>query len=227
MRQNFLFAVLLIASLATTALIAVNVLAHRQDRQRLDPLQAGEVPVLGHAPPFALTDHNANPIDLDELRGRIWIADFIFTRCSGPCLAMTRRMSRLQKKLAEFSDEIRFLSVSVDPDHDSLQVLRQYADRHGIDTTTWRFATTPRTDLRRLVIEGFKLPLENTDNPQHAILHSDRFVLVDRESRIRGYYHGLAQTEPDGTVLPDEMEQLVGDVKKLLAEHVSSPTKTP
>jgi cytochrome oxidase Cu insertion factor (SCO1/SenC/PrrC family) len=67
------------------------------------------------------------------------------------------------------------------------------------------------------VIEGFKLPLEDGADSEHRILHSDRFVLVDRQGRIRGYYHGMTQRAPDGTVLPAEMEELVRDVKKLLA----------
>ncbi len=222
MKQKVLLALLLTAALATTALIAVNVLAHRQDQHPFSSSQADALPPLGNVPAFALIDQDGNPIDRDRLLGKIWIADFVFTRCSGPCLRMTRRMRRLQQEFAGLSADIRFLSVSVDPEYDTPQVLRQYATRHDADTETWRFATTQRTDLHRLVIEGFKLPLEDAGNSEHRILHSDRFVLVDQQGRIRGYYHGMTQRAPDGTVLPAEMDQLVSDVRKLLSAEPAS-----
>ena len=232
-RQKVLLALMGIASLGTTALIAMNVLAHRHVRGRPEGLpgfarfgesSTGELPTLGDVPAFVLTDHDMNPVNGEMLRGKVWIVDFIFTRCSGPCLRMNRQMHRLQKMLSDDrpSNDVRFLSVSVDPDYDTPQVLRQYAARHGADTETWSFATGPRQDLRSLVVGGFKLPIEQAGSAEHAILHSDRFVLVDRQGRIRGYYHGISHEAPDGTILPPETDRLLTDVKKLLATDDAS-----
>jgi protein SCO1/2 len=147
-------------------------------------------PVLGALPEFALTGHDNQPVSLGTLRGRPFVADFIFTTCAGFCPAMTSRLAQLQKRLPA---GVTIVSFSVDPEHDTPEVLARYAQDFGAGPT-WRFATGRREALYSLATEGFRLaaleiPKEQqqpgTDGP---FLHSSKFVLVDGAGRIRGYY---------------------------------------
>jgi cytochrome oxidase Cu insertion factor (SCO1/SenC/PrrC family) len=150
-------------------------------------------PVLGQVPDFALTNRDGRTVRLADLAGKPWIADFIFTRCPASCPVMTARMARLNRDLPEDS-AVRLVSFTVDPDHDTPQVLQQYAASFKAPDR-WLFLTGDKRALYHLSREGFKLGIEM--NPQPAtgsiepILHSTRFVLVDGEGRIRGYYEGF------------------------------------
>jgi protein SCO1 len=143
--------------------------------------------VYGQLPAFALRDQQGRPVTLESLHGRPWIADFIFTRCAGVCPAMTTRMSRLAREVAPGT---RFVSFTVDPGHDTPEVLAAYARAHHA-TDSWSFVSGSQPDLFALAVSGFKLaameapPGESADGP---FLHSPRFVLVDDRGRVRGYY---------------------------------------
>ena len=145
----------------------------------------------GIVPDFELTDRSGRTVRTADLKGQYWIADFIFTRCTGVCPILTARMASLGASL----DGVRLVSFSVDPVWDTTEVLSRYAAGvpGGADTQRWLFLTGPREDLYRLISEGFKLNV--AERPADAaagdlITHSDRLVLVDPEGRIRGYYHG-------------------------------------
>ncbi|HSG99056.1 MAG TPA: SCO family protein, partial [candidate division Zixibacteria bacterium] len=140
------------------------------------------LPDYGPVPAFALTERSGADLTLSDLSGHVWIADFIFTSCSGPCPRMTRTMADLQERLGP-SSRIRLVSVSVDPERDSPDVLSRYADDYGADGQRWLFLTGGSSDVRDLVINGFHL-----GSTEDIILHSTRFVLVDRKGHIRGYY---------------------------------------
>jgi protein SCO1/2 len=158
-------------------------------------------------PPFTLTERSGAPLTTADLAGRVWVADFIFTRCPDFCPALTARMAGLQRALPPGADPIRLVSFSVDPAHDTPAVLRDYAARAGA-SDGWLFVTGPRDALAALMREGFKVAWAD-DGPSTApITHSDRFVLVDRQLRIRGYYHGtdpeeVARLERDAAALRD------------------------
>jgi cytochrome oxidase Cu insertion factor (SCO1/SenC/PrrC family) len=124
----------------------------------------------------------------------VWIADFIFTHCGGPCPAMSTRMAGLQKSLP---DEIGLLSVSVDPVRDSPEVLARYAKQYEARPGRWLFVTGPKDAILSLLIRGFKVPAVITpDAPSVTrVAHSSRFVLVDKEGRLRGYYDSDDETE--------------------------------
>jgi protein SCO1/2 len=140
-------------------------------------------------PAFSLVERSGRPATLVALRGRPWIADFIFTRCGGVCPAMTARMAALRKRLA--GTPVGFVSFSVDPSTDTPEVLRAYAAAAGAGDDWW-FVTGPVRDLHALSTDGFKLAaLENAPGEETAdgpFLHSSKFVLVDRDGAIRGYY---------------------------------------
>lgn len=152
---------------------------------------ARSLPVLGEVPPFALTERSGRTLAASDLAGRVWVADFVFTRCPDFCPALTARMAGLQKALA--AHPVRLVSFSVDPGHDTPEVLSEYATRAGA-RDDWLFVTGPREALAGLLRDGFKVAWADDGPPTSPITHSDRFVLVDRTLHIRGYYHG---TEPD------------------------------
>ena len=137
----------------------------------------------------AVTVDGTSPFDLRTLRGRAWVADFVYTRCAGPCPLLTANMSGLQKNLPK---EIGLLSFTVDPDHDEPEVLTLYARKFGADPQRWFFLTGEKAELIRLVRDGFLLPVaENAAaQPGERFAHSTKFVLIDADARVRGWYDG-------------------------------------
>ncbi len=168
------------------------------------------LPVLGTIPAFSLTERAGTPVTADDLEGRIWVADFIFTRCPDVCPALSGRMSALRKELAANGTEgVTMVSISVDPNHDTPAVLQSYASKFGGDED-WLFLTGPRESIAGLLRDGFKVAFADGGPPTAPITHSDRFVLVDPQLRVRGYYHGLDEASVD---------KLVDDVATLRAER--------
>lgn len=152
--------------------------------------QRAAPPVLATLPPFTLQERTGQPLTAADLAGRPYVADFIFTRCAGSCPAMTRRLARLRPRLP---DAVRFVSFSVDPAHDTPEVLRQYARAQGAGEG-WLFVTGPPRAVHALATDGFKLaayevpPAEQKEGGDGPFLHSAKFVLVDQAGRVRGYY---------------------------------------
>ena len=155
-------------------------------------LRSRPLPVLGVVPAFTLTERSGATVGTAELAGHVWIADFVFTRCPDFCPALTGRMAGLQKTIPGGADPVRLVSFTVDPLHDTPDVLRTYASQAGA-AGNWLFVTGSREALATLLRDGFKVAYADDGPPSTPITHSDRFVLIDRQLRIRGYYHG---TEP-------------------------------
>ena len=153
----------------------------------------------------AVTVDGTAPFDRATLRGRAWIADFVYTRCTGPCPMMTANMAGLQKRLPR---SIGLLSFTVDPDHDSPEVLTLYARKFSADPQRWFFLTGEKAELMRLVRDGFLLPVaENAAaQPGERFAHSTKFVLIDSNANVRGWYDG-----DDAAAL----DKLATDAKKL------------
>lgn len=143
-----------------------------------------EPPVLWDAPAFSFVDQDGRAIGSRDLRGSVWVADFVFASCAGVCPAMSARMGKLQTEIGDAS--VKFISFSVDPDHDSPQVLKEYGRGFGADGLRWRFLSTRKDEIFD-VAAGMKLAAKPAER-ENAILHSDRFVLVDRDGRVRGTY---------------------------------------
>jgi protein SCO1/2 len=127
---------------------------------------------------------------LAQLRGKVWIADFIYTTCTDTCPLQTAMMAKLQQEYAG-TPEVQFVSFTVDPERDTPQALSRYADKHQADPSRWYFLTGQRDRIIRLIQQGFHLAVVSP--PVEAELggmipHSPRFVLVDKDARIRGYY---------------------------------------
>jgi cytochrome oxidase Cu insertion factor (SCO1/SenC/PrrC family) len=157
----------------------------------LDDLVRGggraELPVLGALPGFAFTDQHGDPVTPERLAGAPWVADLVFTRCTLVCPAMSTRMARLDRRLPP---AVRLVSISVDPEHDTPEVLADWAGR--LDASErWLSVTGDRAAIHRFAIEGLKLAVQDDPDaatPGEAIVHSDRFVVVDGEGMVRGYY---------------------------------------
>ncbi|HEX9751407.1 MAG TPA: SCO family protein [candidate division Zixibacteria bacterium] len=172
----------LVGSLAVTGYLGY---AHLTS-QRADQAPAAEGTIVADYGPlvdFTLTTQHGTPLSRDDLRGNIWLADFIFTYCAGPCPLMTARMAELQKALADI-DALRLVSFSVDPDRDTPEVLKEYGDRYGADHDRWTFLTGDIVTIMHVAIEGFAI-----GDREDPILHSTLFALVDQRGHIRGYYH--------------------------------------
>jgi protein SCO1/2 len=144
----------------------------------------------GAVPDFTLIERSGSSISLSQLRGKIWIADFVYTTCTDTCPLQTAMMARLQQEFAANPD-FQLVSFTVDPERDTPKVLAQYADKHQADPSRWYFLTGQRDRIMRLIQQGFHLavaaaPMEAEQGGM--IPHSPRFVLIDKEARIRGYY---------------------------------------
>ncbi len=156
--------------------------------------------VFGQAPEFQLTTQSGDAFDSRSLAGHIWVADFFYTTCDGPCPMMTRQMRQLQDSTARAMGDVRLVSFTVDPGHDTPQVLAAYARHFRTDPARWWFLTGEQSRLNGL---GLAFKLNSVDG---SLIHSTRFVLVDRRMRVRGYYIA----SEDG-VLP----QLMHDIRQL------------
>jgi protein SCO1/2 len=162
----------------------------------------------GTVPAFQLVNQNGQSFGSAQLTGKIWIADFIYTTCPGPCPMISSRMSELQKPLEK--SDVHLVSFSVDPEKDTPQVLRGYAEKLQADPARWDFLTGPKSTIYKLSHDGFKLAVSDGSDEQGIPVHSTRMVLVDRHGRIRGYYDA---TEPDAVT------KLVADANHLLREQ--------
>ncbi len=169
------------------------------------------LPIEGAVPAFTMTTHTGHVLSAADLVGQIWIAAFVFTRCPDVCPALTNRMGKLHRQLSDAHDPVRLVSFSVDPTHDTPEVLRTFAARFRTGPS-WDFVTGTRPELTHLVRDGFHLAFADDGPPEAPITHSDRLVLVDRQLRIRGYYHGT-----DG----DDFARLLHDARALRAESAS------
>jgi protein SCO1 len=151
-----------------------------------------DLPDYGEAPTFSLTTHRGATLSSADLAGRPWIAEFVFTRCTAVCPVMSLRTAELDKNLPP---SYSLVSISVDPEHDTPEVLADYAARYE-PSARWHFATGDGDAIEALSVQGFKLGLDRAPPPDQVdpavpIIHSSRLVLVDGEGRIRGYYDAL------------------------------------
>lgn len=159
-----------------------------------------DLPEYGSVAPFKLTDQTGKSFDSAELKGKVWIADFMFTSCPGPCPRMSSQMHKMQMELE--GQGIQLVSFTVDPDHDTPEVLAEYGSRFKATPGVWHFLTGSKGDLNYLAKDVFKLGVVDG-----SLEHATRFVLVDREGKIRGYY--LSSQE-------DELKNLVLNARALL-----------
>lgn len=160
------------------------------------------LPVLFDAPQFTLVDQDARPFSSEQLKGRTWVAAFIFTNCPGACPMMTQKMAKLQQAVP--SKNVTLVSFSVDPQRDTPEVLKQYASRFKADQSRWHFLTGEKQDLLDAAA-GLKLSVIPAEGDR-PIDHSEQFLLIDAGGRVRGVYDSKDE---------DDLKQLARDAARL------------
>lgn len=176
------------------------------------------LPVLSQVADFSLTNQNGQAVSLADLRGQVWVADIIFTRCPGPCLKMSRQMQELQQSLPAGS-RARLVTLTTDPEFDTPAVLKTYAGRFGADLNRWCFLTGTKPQIAGLARDSLKLtaievkPGER-QSPNDLFVHSTIFVLVDKQGRLRGVY----ETAGEGVEPQRVKSQLMAGMRRLERE---------
>jgi protein SCO1/2 len=184
----------------------------------------------GQVPDFTLVERSGRTVTLADLRGRVWVANFIYTECTETCPTQSLQLSSLQAEFAKEPD-LRLVSITVDPEHDTPEALARYAERYRVDPERWLFLTGSRRVIYALAKEGFKLGVVDPGDPQGAssllrlvgpraayathgskglVMHSSRLVVVDRQARVRAY-HGIDE--------PGSLARLRENLRALLAER--------
>ena len=166
-----------------------------------DSSKENSLPLLGTIPKFKFIDSEENLISRDDLTGKVWVADFIFTTCTMACPVMTGNMNLIHKAFRN-NDEVRIVSISVYPEYDTPEVLKEYASRYNANTNRWHFLTGPEENVKLVIKNGFKM-----GDYEDIIFHSEKFALIDQNGNIRGYYNGMKT---------DDIKTLKKDMKILL-----------
>jgi protein SCO1 len=170
---------ILLSSLAAVV-VAAGLASCSGDRSTVTP----ELPVLREAPAFSAANYDGRTVTQDALRGRVWIAYFFFTSCSGPCPIMNSTANVLQAEFKGMSD-LRIVGFTVDPDNDSVERLAKYAVRYNAQPGRWYMLRTDLETVGSIAVDGFAMGDRTT-----PALHSTRFALVDRTGKVRGYFDG-------------------------------------
>lgn len=180
--------------------------------------EVAELPVIGPVPEFTLTNQLGRAATLASLRGQAWVGDIIFTRCSGPCPKMTRRMSEVAAAVPA-GLPVKFITLTTDPEYDQPRVLNAYAVKYGADAARWQFLTGPKLEIAKVAADGLKLtalakkPEERTADDD-LFIHSTIFVVVDKQGRLRGAFQQMGDD-----INPDEARQKVVAAVETLARE--------
>ncbi len=178
--------------------------------QRSDPVieeAKKSLLVVGEVPDFTAENYDGRTITKKDLLGKVWVVDFFFTSCGGPCPIMSSQLSVLQSEFADVPD-FKVVSFTVDPETDTPEVLQRYAAKYGAKPDKWYFLRMDLEQLIPLAEKGFRV-----SPPVEPAAHATHFILVDRWGRIRGYYPGTDT---------QAYEKLAAMVKLLLEEHEPS-----
>ncbi len=167
--------------------------------------KAGMDTVYNHIPAWSLIDQNGRVATNDLVNGKVYVADFFFTRCGTICPKLSSQISRVQR-IFEDNDAIRFVSFSVDPEHDKPAQLAEYARKYEAIPGKWYFLTGPKADIYRLAMKGFFLPavdagIMNNQTPDETFVHSEKLVLVDKDGIVRGFYDGTDKEQVERLIL--------------------------
>jgi len=158
---------------------------------------------------FSLINQNGKTITNKDYEGKIYIADFFFTRCQTICIVMAYNMGELQEYYGD-DDDIMFLSHSVTPVMDSVPVLKEYALKKGVIDKKWNVTTGPKKHIYDLARKSYFAVLDEGEGDENDFIHTEQFVLIDKERRIRGFYDGTKK---------EDMEKVKNDIKLLKAEY--------
>jgi protein SCO1 len=159
-------------------------------------------------PEFAFVNQDSVTVTNETFNDKIYVADFFFTTCPTICPIMKTQMLRVYERFQNDPD-VMILSHTIDPEHDSVQVLREFAERLGIDNSKWHFVTGPMDDIYKIAEKGYFVTTAKDETVAGGFLHSGAFLLIDKQRRVRGQY--------DGTK-PDQVDRLINDIERLKNE---------
>jgi len=157
---------------------------------------------------FKLMNQNGDTITQEDYKDKIYVADFFFTRCMTICPIMTNNMGKLQEVFKNDAD-IKFLSLSVTPEMDSIPILRAYADAKGVIDSKWNITTGDKQHIYELARKSYFVVLDEGDGGLQDFIHTENFVLVDKKKQIRGFYDGTNN---------EDIQRLILDIKLLQKE---------
>jgi protein SCO1 len=202
------------------ALVGTGVMATRRDSaehlvQKYNEQEEEYLPVLYAAPIFSLTDQNNDAVTTQSLRGRVWVAAFIFTQCAGPCPVMTAKMAQLQESVPD--RRVMLVSFTVDPQRDTPEVLRKYAEQFGADHARWLFLTGTEQQMMDAARGMYITAIPATDDS--PIIHSEKLLLIDANGNVRGIYR--SSEEQDLHQLALDAKYLAGEVDAATAGRAS------
>lgn len=161
-----------------------------------------------HTVPFwSFQNQEGKMVGTTDYQGEIYIADFFFSHCPSICPEMLENMKQVQEELKDLN--VNIISYTVDPKNDNVERLKWYAEENEIDTKNWNFVTGIQQDIYKLGVKGYLVPNQEDALAPGGFLHSEKFILIDKKSRIRGFYDGTEQ---------EQLKQLIKDVKTLSKE---------
>jgi protein SCO1/2/putative membrane protein len=179
---------------------------------------------LGAVQDFSLTERSGRTVTRQDLLGKVWVASFIFTRCGSSCPQISATMERLQQQTAGRRD-VLLVSFTVDPDHDTPEVLRRYADSFHADPDRWLFLTGDRPTIYGLIQSSFHLAVYQNEGEErqagNEVTHSSRLALVDQQGRIRWYFEGRGRASEGGKT--DDLPRLEREINSLTGRHAWLP----
>ena len=164
--------------------------------------------------PFKLKNQFGKEVGLEDWGGKIIIADFFFTSCPSICPKLTRNMKKLQTAFKKTDSLVRFVSFTVDPVRDTVQALKAYGDKFGIDHDSWFMLTGDRNELYDIALNEFKASIASNGNIDTGFIHTDRFFLLDRDRVVRGWYSGLDSLNLDKLIKDVVLLNMERDKKK-------------
>ena len=164
--------------------------------------------------PFKLKNQFGKEVGLEDWGGKIIIADFFFTSCPSICPKLTHNMKKLQTAFKKTDSLVRFVSFTVDPVRDTVQALKAYGDKFGIDHDTWFMLTGNRNELYDIALNEFKASIASNGNIDTGFIHTDRFFLLDRDRVVRGWYNGLDSANLDKLIKDVVLLNMERDKKK-------------
>lgn len=162
-----------------------------------------------HVKNISFTNQLGNKVSLDDLKGKIIVLDFFFSRCPSICPGLARSMKKLQDSFVKNADIVQFISISVDPEHDSVPQLRKFADRFNVNHDTWWFVTGDKKEIYDFALQEIKASIADTE-VDTAFIHTENFFLLDSNRIVRGWYNGFDTAR---------QEDLVRDIPTLMLER--------
>ncbi len=195
------------------ALDMINPMEMSQELQVFNPgevleCQPHQLDGVHRIPDFNFVSQDGQVVTNQSYDGKIYIAEFFFTRCPNICIVMASELLRVQEKFKNYSD-IRILSHSVDPDHDSISVLKSYAARYQASSEFWTFVTGDKAKIYEMARCGYFVAVKPSETSSTDFIHTDKVVLVDKQRRIRGYYSATDR---------EDIDRLITEIQVLLKE---------